>query len=316
MQFLSRPVANCHRETASKCNKGNARFPQARIAVENTRFADSLLIENMAPSVRIERQLGMLLEECLSAARTHDFQAPRLKTKEERPNPVTKTSLRLSLFAVSVAILSLCTSAHADAIYQVGGAFTCPQGSCLGGSYTLKFVGNNSGTTFDVTLTATTPNSTSGSPAFDDYVSSAEFGDGKAIASATLTTAPGGIGDWGNTVYGNLSNAGCQSGNAPNACNNQILVNGQYTQAIADGTTYSWTWHVVFSTAGLDLNENDMHIGLQYENKNDTSNGLIVSESGVSSHVPEPSTTAMLLSGLVGTGLWQRKRSSKKSLRP
>ena len=171
---------------------------------------------------------------------------------------VTKTSLRLSLFALSVAFLCLSTSARADAIYQVGGAFTCPNNSCLGGAYALSFVGANSGTTFDVTLTATTP---TGGAAFGDYISSVEFGDGKAIASASLTKAPGGVSSWGTTVYGNLNDAGCQAGNAPNACDNQAVVNGLYTQAKANGSTYSWTWHVVFTTAGLDLNQSDMHIG-------------------------------------------------------
>jgi hypothetical protein len=63
---------------------------------------------------------------------------------------------------------------------------------------------------------------------------------------------------------------------------------------------------VVFSAAGLDLNENDMHIGLQYENKNDTSNGLIVSESGVSTRVPEPSALVLLATGFVAAGFWRR----------
>ena len=211
--------------------------------------------------------------------------------------------------AVAVAFMVLPGIAHADAVYQVGGAFTCPSNSCLGGSYTLQFVGNNSGTTFDVTLTATTPNSGSGSPAYGDFITSVEFGDGKGISSAYLTSAPGGVSSWGTTIFGNLSNAGCSSGPAPNACNNQALNSvGQYTLAPADGTTYSWTWHVVFSTPGLDLNPADIHIGLQYENGVNTSNGLIVSESGASTRVPEPSSMLLLGVGLLGfLGLAGRK---------
>ncbi|HKR31672.1 MAG TPA: PEP-CTERM sorting domain-containing protein [Terriglobales bacterium] len=222
---------------------------------------------------------------------------------------MSKINLRLSLLVLSVAFLCLSTSARADTIYQVGGGFTCPNSSCLGGAYTLSFVGANSGTTFDVTLTATTPNTTSGSPAFGDYITSVEFGDGKSIASAQLTSAPGGTSAWGNTVYGNLSNAGCTSGNAPNACNNQYLVNSLYTLAKANGSTYSWTWHVVFSAAGLDLNQNEMHIGLQYENGINTSNGLIVSESGISNRVSEPSALVLLVTGFVGAGVWRRRNA-------
>lgn len=207
-----------------------------------------------------------------------------------------------------LAFAALPGMAHADAVYQVGGAYSCPNNSCLGGAYVLSFVGNNSGNTFDVTLTATTPGSASGSPAFGDYIASVEFGDGKGITSASLTSAPGGVGAWGTTLLGNLSNAGCKSGPAPNACNDQGLNGlGQYTLAPANGSTYSWTWQVVFDTPGLDLNESDMHIGLQYENGADTSNGLIVSESGAST-VPEPSPIVLLGAGLLASlGLAGRK---------
>ena len=216
-----------------------------------------------------------------------------------------KASRMVLCAAVLFAIcLMLPTAATADAISTIGPS--C--GSCYGGTYTLKFVGPNSGSSFAVTLTIVTPSS---GVAAGDYVSSVEFGDSKGFTSAGLSIAPGGTGAWGSTVYGNLNNAGCHAGPAPNACNNQNLTGGQFTQALANGSTYSWTWNVVFSSPGLDFTNGDIHIGLKYTDKNNTTNGLIVSESPAltpSTSVPEPAGLALLGSGLLSVGGFVRRR--------
>jgi hypothetical protein len=214
--------------------------------------------------------------------------------------------VRFALPGLLVAIcLMLPASANADAIFAVGP--NC--GSCYGGTYSLNFVGANSGTNFTVTLTITTPTAST-APAGGDYISSVEFGDGKQISSAQLTsTTAGTLANWSATVYGNLNDAGCHAGNAPNACNNQVLNKlGDYTQALANGSTYSWTWDVVFAQAGLDTNTADMHIGAQYSNVDNTSNGLIVSESGGgSTSVPEPAGIVLVAGGMLGLGAFRRR---------
>jgi len=219
------------------------------------------------------------------------------------------------LLAILAACLALPGLAFGDSLYQVGGNFSCPSNSCLGGAYSLDFVGDNSGNSFVVTLTATTPDSGSGSPAVGDFISSVEFGDGQKISSVSLIAAPGGTGNWSApTILGNLSSGGCNPGPAPNACDNQIQNMGQYTLAVANGSTYSWTWQVVFVNNGLDTNPNDMHIGLEYENAAGTSSGLIVSESGASTQVPEPSSMLLLGSALTGFAAFTRRRSRAATL--
>ncbi len=210
-----------------------------------------------------------------------------------------RASLVASLLAAFVLLLVAAPPANADATLTIGP--TC--GSCFGGTYKLSFTGDNSGSTFTVRLTITTPST---GVVAGQYISAVDFSDSKKIASLSLTgTNAGAVGDW-TTVTDNLSNNGCGQAplNATFGCSYETVT--PYNLALANGTTYYWEWTVTFNKPGLDTNLADMHIGAKYEDAGG-SNGHIVSENGTT-QVPEPSTLVLLGTGLLGMG-WFRRRS-------
>ena len=206
---------------------------------------------------------------------------------------------KLSLLILMVAIVPI--AAHADFSVPVQGVHC---GSCYGGTYLLNFVGNNSGTTFTVTLTIQTPTDPT-SVVFGQYISGVGFGDGKAIASVTpVSTSFGGT--W-STVFGNINSSGACDGSPGNkVCSQQNSNTPPFQFALANGSTYTWTWVVTFTTPGLDINLADIHIQAQYQDAGG-SNGHIVSENGLA--VAEPSTAAMLGLGLALVGFRIRRKA-------
>lgn len=208
-----------------------------------------------------------------------------------------------SLGLLAVLLLMVPVAAHADFTLTVAGA-GCS--SCYGGTYTLTFVGNNTtDSTFKVTLSITTPSDTT-SPVFGQYITGVGFGDGTKIASVTPVSASVG-GTW-STLLGSINSSGACDGPPPGnkVCSQQNSNTAPFTLAKADGSTYSWTWMVTFTSPGLNLNLQDIHISAQYQDAGG-SNGHIVSESGVS--VPEPATAAMFGVGLALFGFKLRRRS-------
>lgn len=183
-------------------------------------------------------------------------------------------------------------AARAD--FQAGsiGPSTCS--SCLGGTYTLNFIGNNAGNTFTVVLTITTP--TTGVVA-GEYINRVNVGFGSQVTNSPTVVSSTGA-SW-TTVLGNLnSSSGNCDGPPPTnkICSQQGSGTPTSQFAVANGSTYTWTWTVTLNKTGNQLlaANTQFHIGAQYI-KGPTSEGHIVSEEVIA---PEPTTAAGLGIGL------------------
>ena len=182
-------------------------------------------------------------------------------------------------------------AAHADYTWGPGSG-DC--GSCYGATYNLNIVGNPAGDTFTVTLTINTAGAIPG--VSGQYISGVGFGDGKDIKSVDLiATTAGPLNIWSETT-GNINSSGACDGTPGNkACSQQNSDVSPFQYAKADGSTYSWTWVVVFTTPGLNTNLADIHLSAQYQNQNG-STGHIVSETALT--MPEAPLAASLGVGL------------------
>jgi PEP-CTERM motif-containing protein len=205
---------------------------------------------------------------------------------------------KLGFLVLLLAMVPL--AAHADFEASIG-PNNCS--SCFGGTYTVTFIGNNAGNTFQVKLTITTP---SGGVVGGEYISGVNIGFGAKITSYTPVQTSG-LGTW-STVLGNLNSGGACDGPPPGnkICSQQNSNNPPFQYALANGGTYTWTWTVTLNKTGLELMQNNqlIHIGAQYQ-AGSGSNGHIVSEEA---KIPEPATLATLGIGLFLVGLRLHRR--------
>jgi hypothetical protein len=164
------------------------------------------------------------------------------------------------------------------------------------GTLTLSNCGGGGGTgcpaatyNFDINSTSATLTITINGPVGSaNEITGVDLGftPSSNISGLSLASAPGGTSGW-TSVTGSLSNNGCGGNGGAFVCASGAGV------TIADGDTYTWTWDFTTGSGGID-GVGDVHIGANYG----PANGLIVSETGATSPVPEPGSGTLALLGL------------------
>jgi len=220
---------------------------------------------------------------------------------------------------LATAFLSAAPAVLADTI----GPGSC--NSCLGNAYTLtssNIAVGKSTTSLDVTLTIDTSTFNGfGTGKVGDLNATAVkivTGSSSVIDSATLLSAPGGIGDW-TTLVGDESSAGCNSGNAGFICSQANFPNEVEVDADTGGPL-TFEWLVTVNNGGLALGTLESHVkagflpenGIDEHGKPMTSENITLSPFSAppdpTSATPEPSAMLLLGSGLLGLGRMIRRR--------
>jgi hypothetical protein len=197
-------------------------------------------------------------------------------------------------FAVAMAFST--GVAHADTITGTTTGPSCP--GCPAATYTLTVSGTPSQLASGTNLTVTLTISTSGSATItsgDSYISAVAFKLSSGVSGATLSTAPGTLGDWGTAALDStISNSNCQGSGAGFVCNTDA---SHWTDAlVTQGGTLTWTWNGV-NIGGPVGDPSTWSLKVKYNDNDGDTNGLIISDNAVG--VPEPGTLALLGIGLV-----------------
>jgi hypothetical protein len=237
---------------------------------------------------RLSKQFSSQRLHLNQAAESGNERAASLASPER--NSVNKTVCFAVLTLVMLAMFSV--PAHADTMGTLtligcgGGDLGCPNAT-----YTFNVSNTSASLTIHINGAVTA--------GVNDHISGVDLGftPSSNISSLSLVGNPGGT--WTATT-GSLSNGGCGDNGGAFICASSSTGG----VAIAQGGTYTWTWNYTLASGATIADVGSIHIGANY----DPANGLIVSQTGATTQVPEPGTLGLLTTALVGLIIAGRRR--------
>lgn len=125
-----------------------------------------------------------------------------------------------------------------------------------------------------------------------------------SIVSATLVSAPGGIGNWVLSL-GGLDAGGCSGSGGGFDCADATSL-GSFNAV--PGPTYTWVFDINVGGASLLTADNAAVIKARYVDSNDNKVGGLLSQNITMTPVPEPATIALFGSGLLSLAGFIRRR--------
>jgi hypothetical protein len=235
----------------------------------------------------------------LAIARDKGVSMQKTKRKNVSRLGHRRFSMRHVLSAVLVAgvamLLAVVNPASAATILSnfVNQDALCGSGGCFNSTYSLVI---DDGGTTDNNYSATLTVDASLYNGPGTFISAVDFKVSSTLISATLTSAPGGVGGWTTVVNDGQASAECSGsgGGFGTSCDPPPT-----TLAPVPHAPYTWTWDFT-TTATIGFG----HIGVKYDNAAGNLNGNIISISEVQA-TPEPSSTILLglaLISVVGLG--------------
>ncbi len=222
--------------------------------------------------------------------------AVHIRRRPEGGHPWRESMLRKLLvvggFAVVLALS--CLPAQADSVGTLtltdcGGG----QSGCPAATYSFNITSTSASLTINITGAVTA--------SVNNQITGVDLGFSPSNNVTLLgATFPSGAVGWTATT-GSLSNSGCGSNSGAFVCS--FSATGL---TIVQGGTYVWTWNYTLTDPSKIFAASDVHIGANYG----PANGLIVSQTGATTPVPEPGTLALFGSGLLGIARIIRRRLS------
>ena len=122
------------------------------------------------------------------------------------------------------------------------------------------------------------------------------------LLDAALVSAPGGVGQWAESL-GGINASGCSGSGSGFDCAEATSIG---TSPVVPGFVYTWVFDLKMATGALDTGTNASTVKARYVNDAGTKVGALVSEGITLEIVPEPSTAALVLFG--GALLARRRR--------